>query len=176
MQADVDATADSFDAELKIQIALSFIIAIAASSCCSAVFCTTRLTARLRRRRELAEQSRAEGAAAVERTKERLNAAGKAAASLCARVSLALLQLGFTMFVVSLTPILGTLFELYGTRFSGPFTAYLCFMPPGCMLMLLAVRATDATTIRAVGGFLFGLTLFFFVTVSYTHLTLPTKA
>ena len=31
------------------------------------------------------------------------------------------------------------------------------------MLMLLAVRATDATTIRAVGGFLFGLTLFFFV-------------
>ena len=163
VQSDLDATADIYDAELKLQLALSFIIAIAASSCCSGVFCVTRTCARLRRRRELAQQKRAEGAAAVERTKERLNAAGKAAASLRARVSLALLQLGFTMFVVSLTPILGTLFELYGTRFSGPFTAYLCFMPPGCMLMLLAVRATDATTIRAVGGFLFGLTLFFFV-------------
>ena len=148
----LEESAERYVAGLRVQVVIMFAASGVVSLLPSIVFLIMRLVARLSRRRE---ELRADDQAS--RTRQRLRAAGEAAANLRARVSFVLLQMGWALFVFGWTPQMGTFFGMVGDIVHGPFPAYLTLFPPGIMLMLLAIRPTSGIAIRTVSAVLFGL-------------------
>ena len=154
----LDASAERYRARCRIDIGIWLGILFLLSllpTCCFCACAHSRRNARARDERQSAATD------SVTRTKERLSEAGDAAARLRLRVSLVLLQFGAFLTILGMGPMMGFLVGANGDVATGPPTLYLSAFPVGVLMMLMAIRPTDAISIRLVSGVTFGFTTFF---------------
>ena len=154
----LDASAERYLARTRVNIGIWLGILFLLSLLPTCCFCVCAL--RRRNARALDERQSA-ATDSVTRTKERLSEAGDAAARLRLRVSLVLLQVGAFLTILGMGPMTGFLVGAAGDVATGPPTLYLSAFPVGVLLSLMAIRPTDAISIRLVSGVTFGFTTFF---------------
>lgn len=93
------------------------------------------------------------------------------------RVSLATSQLGWTLLVVALTPIVSWMISVDTTPISGHSLLYVALGPWGIALLGLLLRPIDTAAIRCVGLFFFGFCLLFALLCTFLFiLVLPFEA